>query len=242
MTLIGAILVLPYMVVFFTFWLVASLARPVSYATILLLVLNPFAAKRKLALFVATFRYMTLCNDKKWKEPDSPKYSVVHKTESKTVIFVRHGESTWNETFNKGDRSKTTFYMQFLPNVIKAFVVEWYFMVTGQARESWFYDSPLSDKGKAQAEGVRKFLKTDLTYSTPKEARLIRLMLGDPPDGEKGGNTTRGTSSQLISSNLRRAISTLAIGTRDRLRRGLEGDSILILSQLQEIRYVFKYM
>jgi len=234
MALIGAILVLPYMVVFFSFWLVASLARPVTYASFLLLILNPFAAKRKLALFVSTARYLALCNDKKWKEPETPKYSVVHKTETKTVIFVRHGESTWNETFNKGDRSKMTFYMQFLPNVIKAFVVEWYFMVTGQDRESWFYDSPLSDKGKAQAEGIRQFLKTDLKYSTPKEARLIRLMLGEHPDDDKG-NATRGSSSQLVSSNLRRAISTLAISVRDRVDRRMEGDSILILSQMQEI-------
>ena len=120
MTLVGAILVLPYMVIFFSFWLVASLARPVTYASFLLLVLNPFAAKRKLALFVDTFRYMFFCNDKKWKKPEPPKYSTVHKVESKTFIFVRHGESTWNETFNKGDRSKMTFYMQFIPNAIKA--------------------------------------------------------------------------------------------------------------------------
>ena len=118
----------------------------------------------------------------------------------------------------------------------RSFVVEWYFMVTGQDRESWFYDSPLSDKGKGQAEGVRQFLRNDITYSTPKEARLIRLMLGDPVDDKKGNQS--GSSSQLISSNLRRAISTLAIGMRDRLDRRLEGDSILILSQLQEIRSV----
>jgi hypothetical protein len=211
MTLLGAILVLPYMVVFFSMWLISSLTRPVSYATFLLLVLNPFAAKRKLALFLATARYMALCNDKTWKEPRAPKFSVVHKTETKTVIFLRHGESTWNETFNKGDRSKLNFYLQFLPNVVKAFVVEWYFMVTGQDSQSWFFDAPLSEKGKAQAEGVRKFLKTDLTYTTPREARLIRLMLGDPPDGEEG-KKAGGSSSQLVSSNLRRAISTLATG------------------------------
>jgi hypothetical protein len=113
--------------------------------------------------------------------------------------------------------------------------MEWYLMVTGQDRESWFYDSPLSDKGKMQAEGVRKFLQTDLTYSTPQEARMIRLLRGESPDGKKV--TTEGPSSQLISSNLRRAISTLAIGVRDRLDRKLPGDNILILSQLQEISF-----
>ena len=224
------------MALFFTLWIVSSLTRPLAYATFACLVLNPVAAKRKLELFYNTFRYMALCNDKKWKEPDAPKFSVVHKVETKTVIFVRHGESTWNETFNKGDRSKLKFWMQFLPNVIKAFAAEWYFMVTGQCTESWFYDAPLSDKGKNQAEGVRNFLLCDLKYSTPKEARLIRLMLGEPPDGDLV-DQSKGPSSQLISSNLRRAISTLAIGMRDRLEKRMEEDDILILSQLQEVSF-----
>jgi hypothetical protein len=145
----------------------------------------------------------------------------------------------WNETFNRGERTKLSFFLFFLPNTIKAFVMEWYLMVTGQDRESWFYDSPLSDKGKMQAEGVRKFLRTDLTYCTPQEARMIRLLRGEPPDGNETTTTMtpQEPSSQLTSSNLRRAISTLAIGVRDRIDRQLEGDNILILSQLQEISF-----
>lgn len=203
------------------------------YASLVAMVLNPFAAKRKLTLFVNTFRYLAFCKDKKWKEPEAPKYKKIIKVETKTIIFVRHGESTWNETFNKGDRSKIKFYISFLPNAIKAFIVEWYFMVTGQDRESWFYDSPLSEKGKNQADGVRKFLRTDLTYCTPKEARLIRLMLGESPDGKDTGS--RESSSQMVSSNLRRAISTIAIGVKDRLDRNYDNDDILILQELQEV-------
>ena len=235
MGLIGGILILPYMVLFFSVWLFHMLSRPVAYASIACMVLNPFAAKRKLKLFVDTFRYLAFCKDKKWKEQEPLKYSKVIKVETKTVIFVRHGESTWNETFNKGDRSKIKFYLGFLPNAIKAFIIEWYFMVTGQDRESWFYDSPLSEKGKAQAEGVRKFLRTDLTYSTPKEARLIRILLGESPDGKS--SSSREASSQMLCSNLRRAISTIAIGVKDRMDRNYENDNIMILQELQEISF-----
>eukprot|EP00978_Attheya_sp_CCMP212_P006476 scaffold14838_cov45-Attheya_sp.AAC.4 len=62
-------------------------------------------------LFVMTVTYLALCHDKKWTEPkedpDSFFVDSEDKTiEKKTIIFVRHGESTWNDTFNKGDRSK----------------------------------------------------------------------------------------------------------------------------------------
>jgi broad specificity phosphatase PhoE len=242
MGLVGTILSLPYVLLFFGLWIMASLTRPLLYASLACLIVNPINAKRKLMLFVNTFNYMTKCNDKKWVEPDQPVFSVVHKVEKKTVIFFRHGESLWNETFNRGDRTKLQFHLNFLPGSIKAIFFEWFFLVTGQATSSWFYDSPLSEKGKKQAEGVQKFLRQDLQYSTPKEARYIRMMLGDPPDGEEDkkegdGDDPNGSSSQLISSNLRRAISTMAIGLRDRLDKHLEGDDIMIMSELQEISF-----
>ena len=62
--------------------------------------------------------------------------------EKKTIIFVRHGESTWNDTFNKGDRKTLAFVQGFVPGLVKALVMEWYFWVTGQENESWFYDAP----------------------------------------------------------------------------------------------------
>jgi hypothetical protein len=242
MGLVGNILSLPYVVLFFALWILHSLARPVFYASIVCLLLNPFNAQRKLLLFFNAFHYMAKCNDKKWVEPDPHVFSVVNKVERKTIVFFRHGESLWNETFNKGDRTKFQFYLHFLPGAIKALFFEWFFLVTGQASSSWFYDSPLSDKGKRQAEGVREFLRQDLQYSTPKEARYIRLLLGDPPDGEEEkkeseGDAPRGASSQLVCSNLRRAISTMAIGLKDRLERRLEDDNILIMSELQEISF-----
>mmetsp|Transcript_22590 Transcript_22590/g.42020 ORF Transcript_22590/g.42020 Transcript_22590/m.42020 type:complete len:254 (-) Transcript_22590:102-863(-) len=115
--------------------------------------------------------------------------------------------------------------MGFFPGVLKSFATEWYFLVSGQCDESWFFDSPLSAKGISQAESVAKFLReTDVQYAPPKEAHLLRLIKGDDPAGK----------CQLISSNLRRAISTCCIALQDRLDKRVKDDKILILEELQE--------
>lgn len=229
MQIIGTLFALPYVVLFFVVWIAASLFRPILTLSLICLATNPSAAIRKFQLLILTVQYLLFCNDKKWK---TPKHNVealfqanASKIERKTVIFVRHGESTWNDTFNKGDRSPFQFVLYFVPNLAKAVAAEWYFWVTGQADESWFFDSPLSDKGLRQATGIQTFLRSNLDYVTPKEAELIRLLVGD--DNK--------VSAQLVSSNLRRAISTMIVGFQDRLHRKLPGDDIMIVPELQEI-------
>lgn len=88
---------------------------------------------------------------------------------------------------------------------------------------SWFYDAPLSFLGLSQVDELAKFLKT-----TPKkgdaDGELVAILRGDP-----------GTPpSKMLCSSLRRAISTMAAGFRDRLARHPE-DKLLILPALQEI-------
>lgn len=187
---------------------------------------NPRAAQAKIKLIVTTFQFLILSKDKKWKKSDEDPSSFFKDdegVEKKTIIFLRHGESTWNDTFNKGDRKTAQFLAGFLPGLFKAFSTEWYFLVSGKADESWFFDSPLSAKGQQQAEGLHKFLKdSNPEFNTPKEAHLIRLLKGE------------GGKCQLTSSNLRRAISTIAIGLGDRLDKRLQGDKILVLQELQE--------
>lgn len=225
MSLIGSLLSLPYMVLFFFVWIVASLFRPVLVACLLACLYNPLAALRKTKLVITAIQYLVGCHDKKWKEPEGDPLSFFTgdvEVETKTIVFVRHGESTWNDTFNKGDRPKMSFLLNFIPNLIYAVCMEWYFFVSGKDNESWFYDAPLSEKGLSQAMGVHSFLQSSLEYKTPREAELIKLMLGSSAG-----------SSQLVSSNLRRAISTMAIGFQERLSR--TGDVMLILPQLQEI-------
>lgn len=211
---------------------IASIARPLCLATILCMLANPKAAQAKVILTINTFRYLLLSKDKKWKKSqedpasffpkDDDKVTVVRK---KTVIFLRHGESTWNDTFNKGDRKTSAFLMGFVPGLIRSIATEWYFLVRGKSDESWFFDSPLSEKGISQAEGVAKFLRdTDPKYATPKEAKFLRLIKGEEAESR----------CVLVSSNLRRAISTCAVGMKDRLDRKLPGDKIIILQELQE--------
>ena len=214
-------------------------------ATLVCMLANPKAAQAKLKLIVNTFRYLALSKDKKWKKceecpasffpkaggKDDGELIVVRK---KTVIFLRHGESTWNDTFNKGDRKMLSFVIGFIPGIILSLATEWYFLVRGKSDESWFYDSPLSKKGISQAEGVAKFLRnTDPKYATPNEAKFLRLVKGEETDKT---DTDESGSSRcvLVSSNLRRAISTCAIAMKDRLDRKIPGDKIVILQELQE--------
>ena len=199
---------------------------------------NPKAAKAKLQLAVDTFRYLILSKDKKWKKPAEDPASFFPKDDDgelvvlrkKTVVFFRHGESTWNDTFNKGDRKSTAFLIGFIPGLIRSLVTEWYFLVRGKSDDSWFFDAPLSEKGISQAQGVAKFLRdTDPKYATPKEAKFLRLI-----KGEESSEKTETGKCVLVSSNLRRAISTCAISLKDRLDRKLPGDKIVILQELQE--------
>jgi len=157
----------------------------------------------------------------------------------KTVILIRHGESTWNDTFNAGDRNKALFVLFFIPNLLYAIVMESYYFVSGKDSESWFFDSALSVKGVRQSEGLRKFLKKEKMRlgsnggksSMKGEERAIQLLLAL--------NEESSPSSHVVSSNLRRAISTAAIGLADRFSSSVvsskSDDEILLLPCLQEI-------
>lgn len=217
--LLGSLIAAPYELSFFSIWVVASLVRPVILVTALFVLARPKAALRKLELFTSTLQYITLCNDKKWKKPPDTTTFFDNATEtitSKKIIFVRHGESTWNDTFNKGDRSTVSFIINFLPNLVYSVFMEWWFWISGESTESWFYDAPLSEKGRGQAEGIYKFLQNE--HFTPKEQEYVTFLKNSD-------------QSHVLSSNLRRAIATIGIGLRDRLRT----DPLQIAASLQEI-------
>lgn len=56
-----------------------------------------------------------------------------NKIEKKTIYLVRHGESTWNDTFNKGKhRSAIVFAIGFIPGLIKAILYELYIILSGK--------------------------------------------------------------------------------------------------------------
>jgi hypothetical protein len=83
--------------------------------------------------------YFVACWDKSWKkqqDPGSifgPHLSQGLPVERKTIYFVRHGESTWNDTFNKGKhRSVAVFLIGFVPGLIKSLLYELYLLLSGK--------------------------------------------------------------------------------------------------------------
>jgi broad specificity phosphatase PhoE len=85
--------------------------------------------------------------------------------------------------------------------------------------DSVFVDSPLSQLGAQQAIDVQKFIE-----SMPESDAIGSVLKGAP-----------GSSSVLVASNLRRAISTSLIAFMQRVRRTQE--KVHILSALQEITF-----
>ena len=294
------LLSVPAFLLFHIAWLIHSIRRPLLLVSALCVLSDPASAMRKLRLVYVSVSYLLLCQDKKWKVPadvdpasyfpadlgGSMKSSTTTTTTTtayreKMVILIRHGESTWNDTFNPGHRGRMSFCLLFVPNLVHAILAELYYFVSGKDRDSWFYDSPLSSGGKGQIDGLRSFLKKEgLRVGTTggggggaggggksggnngsrEDERAIRILLAlgeDEKDakGGKGGASSPSTlTSHVVSSNLRRAISTAVIGLADRFSRttrasssgeGDDGttteidedgdDRVILLPSLQEI-------
>lgn len=219
--------------------------RPTILAVLCFLIFNFSTVIYKARLTIQGVSYLFFCHDKKWAKQPDPKLAfepiiaaneVDTKVEKKTLIFVRHGESTWNDTFNKGaHRSALVFAIGYIPGIIKSLLYEFYLLLSGKI-DSWFYDSPLSHLGLAQVQELADFLnssKEDATSNTTcmdksfseEERKLILQILRNDPNAPP---------SKLVSSNLRRALSTIAAAFQDRLLRDPQ-ESILILPSLQEI-------
>lgn len=76
-------------------------------------------------------------------------------------------------------------------------------LLLAHAQDSWFLDAPLSEVGFAQAQDLRAFI----AQGTQQNSDFSAVMLG-----------TKGRST-IVSSNLRRAISTCVGAMWDRLQR-----------------------
>lgn len=135
------------------------------------------------------------------------------------IIFVRHGESVWNYVFNRG------FGPSFLVRLVRVTLHELYLLPWD---DSAYLDSPLSELGIQQCADLQKFLRNPAAGLDPAaEADFAALTAGE-------GRTL------LISSQLRRAVSTIAIALSDRLERSNE--SVLLHSSCQEISRNFDTM
>jgi hypothetical protein len=93
----------------------------------------------KIRLIINAVAYFFCCWDRSWVKPVDPgsvfgpHLSRGLPVQRKRIYFIRHGESTWNETFNKGaHRSLSVFAVGFIPGLIKAILYETYFFLTGK--------------------------------------------------------------------------------------------------------------
>merc|ERR1711977_392385 len=138
------------------------------------------------------------------------------KLKRKTLVFVRHGESEWNETFNRGKG------LGFLYRLVTSFLRELHELTLA---DSLMIDSPLSSLGKRQAEDLFHFMNQQklgtVMYNLKRAEDVFDRIKNDRGD------------CKLVSSNLRRAMATAAIGFGARLRK--TGEKIQIVPYLQEI-------
>ena len=118
--------------------------------------------------------------------------------------------------------SQSEFVKGFIPGLIKSISYELYLLLSGQI-DSWFYDSPLSHYGIEQIDKLATFLSKPGT--SEEETKYLHLL----------NNTEQSPmSSVLVSSNLRRALSTVCIGFRSRLADN-PSERVIVHPSLQEI-------
>lgn len=128
---------------------------------------------------------------------------------TRTIYLLRHGESMWNYGVNRGLTSLIPRWLYLL----------WWEFRLLLTRDSVFIDSPLSELGVSQSLEAKKFIDNLDRNSSD----YIALRCNDPQQ-----------SALLVSSNLRRAMSTVMIACNSRLSESAS-DSVHVNSDLQEM-------
>lgn len=120
-------------------WALDQFLRPALILICGMLLFNLPIFLYKIRLVLTTIIYLLFCNDKKWKRPPDPGaifgpiLSAGKPVERRTIFFVRHGESCWNDTFNKGNhRSVIVFVLGLIPGLFKAVFYEMYLLLSGK--------------------------------------------------------------------------------------------------------------
>ncbi len=173
---------------------------------------------QKVSIFLDSIIFMVLSTDskgvgpKKNPDPDLIRDKAVLK---KKVVFIRHGESDWNNVFNKG------MNISLFGRLFSAMVQEFKMFAS---LSSVFIDSPLNFEGIEQALELDRFIQsTDKVSESDISFQMLNII--------SGRDTS--VSSIIVSSSLRRAIATTTLGLWSRLEKTSE--KIHILSSLQEI-------
>eukprot|EP00184_Porphyridium_aerugineum_P003658 CAMPEP_0184696064 /NCGR_PEP_ID=MMETSP0313-20130426/3484_1 /TAXON_ID=2792 /ORGANISM="Porphyridium aerugineum, Strain SAG 1380-2" /LENGTH=385 /DNA_ID=CAMNT_0027154627 /DNA_START=424 /DNA_END=1581 /DNA_ORIENTATION=- len=130
---------------------------------------------------------------------------------ARRIVFIRHGESDWNEVFNRG------FGADFPGRLFMALKRELELLPTG---DSVFFDSSISETGLQQAISMASKLK-----EIDREETSMLLH----------GNTKSRSNSIIVCSNLRRSIQTALVGLKHRLE--LTGEHVHVMTALQEVTF-----
>ena len=169
--------------------------------------------RQKLFIWSRGILFMFISMEKRGmnKAPDTAKLVMGTKQNrrSKTIVFIRHGESDWNEIFNKSK-------VLLLPRLIRGLFRE---AMLFMSDHSVFIDSPLSKEGVQQAEALQKFITGYRNQGNALDSIVSELKTKQ--------------DSVLVSSNLRRAINTGCIAMWPRMKGTYE--KITLLSSLQEM-------
>lgn len=174
---------------------------------------------KKIKIYVDSLVFMALSKDSKGvgqkKNPD-PDIMKGKATAKKTIVFIRHGESDWNNVFNKG------LNPMLIVRLIKTGLEE---LKVYPSTNSYFLDSPLNYEGIDQALELRNFI----------ESAYDKIPATDPAFSILASLSSKHTdrNSIIVSSSLRRAVATTTLGLWPRIEK--TGEKIHILSSLQEI-------
>eukprot|EP00484_Ammonia_sp_Unknown_P001181 CAMPEP_0197022180 /NCGR_PEP_ID=MMETSP1384-20130603/3069_1 /TAXON_ID=29189 /ORGANISM="Ammonia sp." /LENGTH=373 /DNA_ID=CAMNT_0042450163 /DNA_START=106 /DNA_END=1227 /DNA_ORIENTATION=+ len=179
--------------------------------------------------------YIVLSKDKSFKLPSYDPGEVlltdpdkIMKQQTKTLILIRHGESIWNEVFNRGINWKLPFRLLY------ALAQETMLFVTS---DSVLYDSPLSTVGITQAKQIRDYVLSGYNSNSKQSAAAAAI---EEDEETKLRNeyinilrSAKASNSLIVSSPLRRCIETVSLGLFDRIHESKE--EIVLHSALQEM-------
>ncbi|EZG47205.1 histidine phosphatase superfamily (branch 1) protein [Gregarina niphandrodes] len=151
------------------------------------------------------------------------------------VVYIRHGESMWNKLFNRG------IGLVSLGRIIGGVIDE---LIMATEVDSQILDSPLSAVGVQQANELCSWLlsasstnSAPVTGPTPTPTSptpttsAVAMTGGDAISGPRAFTESYMDKCVFLSSNLRRAMSTLLIGFGKRIK---DSNRVRVLSCLQE--------
>lgn len=171
---------------------------------------------KKIELYLDSIGFMIYSKDTKGLGPKynpNPDHIKDQDLPSKRFIFIRHGESDWNNMFNKGVN------LSMIRRLVNGFTDEGKVLFENK---SFFIDSPLNEEGIEQALELSRFLESE---HHPEASPIVKTII-DELRGRSG-------SSIVVTSTLRRAIATTTLALWPRIQRTHE--KIMVLSSLQEI-------